>query len=149
MANEEAVAFGFLLIGLGIALVFYLVVVGFVCWLLSGWLAKIPPEHRKVEPGKVWLLMIPLFQLVWNFFVFPPMAESFDACFRSKNEPAESALGLAKVFCWVNVGAFVGGLIPCLSIFLGPLGGLATLVLLILVLVKFHALKEKVVAGTK
>ncbi len=31
--------------------------------------ASIPSEHRRMDPGLVWLMIIPLFQIVWAFFV--------------------------------------------------------------------------------
>ncbi len=127
-------------------LVFYLAVFGFVCWLLQGWIARIPKEHRKVEPGQVWLLLIPLFNLYWNFRVFPPAAESFDSYFKSRNETVESPLQLAKLFCWVSV-ACLAAFIPCLGMIVGPIAGLGSLVLLIVVLVKFSSLKDKIGAA--
>lgn len=130
-------------IGLG----FFLVVQGFVCWLLSGWVKRIPPEHRKIEPGKVWLLMIPLFHLVWNFFVYPPIALSFDSYFKARGETVESPLKLAKMLCWVAAAGFIGGLIPCLGVIVGPLCGLGALVLLIMVLVKFNDLRNRIGAA--
>jgi hypothetical protein len=31
--------------------------------------ASVPVEHRRMDPGLVWLLVIPVFQNVWAFFV--------------------------------------------------------------------------------
>jgi hypothetical protein len=143
--DAAAVAAIYLVFGL-VSLVVFLGVSAFLCWLLSGWLGKIPPEHRKQEPGKVWLLMIPLFHIYWVWQVFPPMALSFDSFFRSRNETVDSSLGLAKMLCWAVLAGLVG-FVPCLGMILGPLVGLAQIVLLVMVLVKFNALKDRVVGG--
>src|SRR3954464_1146947 len=44
-------------------------------------LNRIPPQFRKQEPGMAFLLLIPLFSIVWNFFVHPKVAESLKAYF--------------------------------------------------------------------
>ena len=148
MSDQDAAAFAavYLVIGL-VSLGFFLGITALLCWLLSGWLAVVPPEHRKQEPGKVWLLMIPLFNLYWVWQVFPPMALSFDSYFQSKSQPNESVLKMAKLYCWAVLAGFVGGMIPCLNMIIAPIAGLAGLVLLILLLVKFHAMKERIVGG--
>lgn len=33
-------------------------------------------QHRKMDPPMVWLMLIPLFNLVWHFFVVKAVAES-------------------------------------------------------------------------
>ena len=68
-----AIAF---LIGMAIyAALLYLV---FICF------KRIPIEHRQMEPWQVWLLLIPLFNLVWNFFVYPKLAKSFQSYFAAQ-----------------------------------------------------------------
>lgn len=147
MSEEEgaaaflAVIAGFMAIGCLIGLA----IQAFVCWLLSGWLKKIPAEHRKQEPGMVWLLMIPVFQLFWIFMVYPRMAQSFDSYFASKNETAESTQKMAMLYCWLTVGAIVGSFIPLVNILAG-LAGLVSFVLLIIVLVKFSGLAKRIPA---
>lgn len=46
---------------------------------LQSTLASISPENRKMPPAHVWLLLIPLFSLVWHFFVIKSIAESITA----------------------------------------------------------------------
>ena len=36
---------------------------------LQNTLKEIKPENRKMQPGKVWLMFIPLFSLVWHFIM--------------------------------------------------------------------------------
>jgi len=141
MSDEEAgaaVATAFIIIA-GVGCVIGLAIQAFVCWLLSGWLKRVPAEHRKQEPGMVWLLMIPLFPLIWNFWVYPKIAESFDSYFASKSEAAESAGGMARLYCILAACSLPVGFIPIL----GGLFGIGVLVLWIILLVKLHGLSKK------
>src|SRR5436305_313793 len=54
-----------------------------ICFLLYNAQNAIPPQFRKIEPGMIWLLLIPLFNLVWNFFVYLRIPESYQAYFQS------------------------------------------------------------------
>lgn len=46
-------------------------------------LAKCSPASRTMLPEMVWLLLIPLLNLVWNFFVVSALAKSLNAEFRA------------------------------------------------------------------
>jgi len=109
-----------------------------ICFLLSDALKRLPPQFRKMEPGAVWLLLIPCFNIVWNFFVFPKVSESYSAYFavqgRTDVGAAAGGIGLAYAIC------VVCSIIPCV----GSLAGLASLVLLIIYLVKITGLKNQV-----
>jgi len=111
-----------------------------ICWLLSTCFQAIPQQFRKMEPGMVWLLLIPCFGLVWNFFVFPRLAQSFKAYFdsvgRTDVEDCGEKIGWAFAIC------VACSIIP----YLGMLAGLAGLVLLIIFLVKAMGLKGQVKA---
>lgn len=43
---------------------------------LSGVLRKCSPASRTMEPGMVWLLLVPLLNVVWNFLVVTALARS-------------------------------------------------------------------------
>lgn len=117
----------------------WLVIQAIVCWLLMNCFTAVPSEHRKMEPGRVWLLMIPLFNLVWNFFVYPGLADSYRATFDKRPDANVAGdcgrtLGLALSVCSAV------SVIPCIGMFTG----LAALVLLIIYLVKAHDLRRRV-----
>lgn len=137
--NEQAMMV-FAAIGafLLVALVIILAVNAVVCWLVASSLARIPAEHRKMEPGQVWLLMIPCWGVVWNFFVFQRVPESFQSYFASIGRQdlgdCGKQIGLWYAIC--GACAFVP--------FLGYLAGPAGFVLLILNLVKFNQLKSEI-----
>lgn len=119
-------------------LVVVLAVQALICYLLVQCLKRIPAEHRKIEPGKVWLLMIPLFNIVWNFFVFPAISDSFASYFRAQGEldkgDCNRSLAMAHCIC-----------VACSVIpYIGALPGFASLIILIIYLVKANELKSQI-----
>lgn len=112
-----------------------------VCYLLFVLQKAIPKQHQRIEPPMIWLLVIPLFNLVWNFFVYQQIADSYTSVFASRGQPqrggAERQLGLAFSICAAC------SVVPCL----GALAALAALVLLIIYLVKMFALKTELETG--
>jgi hypothetical protein len=142
--NDNQQAATFFAVILGVVVIFFaviLVIYGFICYLISSWLKKVPQQHRKMEPGAVWLLMIPCFWYIWSFFVFLRVPESFKSYFDSQGRTdvgdCGRTLGLAFAIC------FACTLVPYLNFIAGP----ASLVLLIINLVKFNELKNKIVAA--
>ena len=109
-----------------------------ICLLLSGCFRRVPKQFRQMEPGMVWLLLIPCFNIVWNFFVFLKLPASYQAYFSSigRTDVGDSGrgLGLAYAIC-VAVS-----LVPCV----GYVAAGAALVLLILFLVKAISLKKQI-----
>jgi hypothetical protein len=98
---------------------------------LQNALSKCDPSVRKMDPGMVWLLLIPLFNLVWNFFVVTGIGQSLGAEFRrrgiSSQEPCPAqSIGMAMAICQCCC------IIPLLNV----LAGLAYLVLWIVYWVK-------------
>lgn len=138
MQNSDATALG-LILGFAAAVVVITIAIGVViCFLLMSCFKSIPPAHRKMEPALVWLLLIPCFSVVWNFFVFPRLSESYLSYFtaqgRSDVGDCGRGLGLAYAICCAC------SMIP----YIGILAGLAALVLLILYLVKAFDLKGQI-----
>ncbi|HEY2468004.1 MAG TPA: hypothetical protein VGI45_09180 [Terracidiphilus sp.] len=71
---------------------------------ISGVLKKCSPQSRTMQPGMVWLLLIPLFNVVWNFLVVNAIADSLSNEFRLRNLPVNEqkpgrSLGLAMAIC--------------------------------------------------
>ncbi len=71
----------FFLVVLALAIVFIITIVKT--------LNAIAPENRKMEPGKAWLLLIPLFNLIWVFNTVSKVSESIYAEFSSRGLPVE------------------------------------------------------------
>lgn len=103
--------FLFLFVFLGIGL-------GYILTLTSA-LNKCSVASRTLQPGTVWLLLIPFFNLIWNFFVVIGMANTLGNEFRARGvvqidpEPGKS-LGLAMCIC----GAC--SIIPLLGLLIAP-----------------------------
>jgi hypothetical protein len=138
LGPNEIAALGAVGIAVVLLLVFGVTII--ICLLLQSCYKRIPQQFRKMEPGMVWLLLIPCFSLVWNFFVFPRLSQSFKSYFDSVNrtDVADCAgnIGLAySICCAVSI-------IP----YLGCLTGIASLVLLIIYLVKATGLKNQIPA---
>jgi hypothetical protein len=130
--------FGFLHMGIlaliGVMALITIAIHVFICFLLQECFKRIPPQFRKQEPAMVWLLLIPCFSLVWNFFVYLPLSKSYKAYFDSVNRTdvgdCHYNIGLAYSICFAAV--FV------------PFASLAALVLLIIYLIKIHELKNQI-----
>ncbi len=106
--------------------------------LFSKSLASLPEQHRLMPPGHVWLLLIPLFNIVWMFFVFTRIPKSFRSYFSSVGRTDVGDCG-EQIGLWYCICA-VTSAIPCIGI----IPGIASLILLIMFIVKVVDLKGKV-----
>lgn len=136
--NSDMIAgFGIMAIA-GFAILISIAINVLICYLLQQSFKRIPPEFRKQQPGMVWLLLIPCFSIVWNFFVFPPLSKSFKAYFdsiqRTDVGDCQEGVGLAYSICCA------ASIIP----YLGCLTGVTALVLLIIFLIKTNDLKNQI-----
>lgn len=48
-------------------------------------LAAVPAENRKMSPNQVWLVLIPVFGLIWQFIMVSRLADSLQAEFKKRN----------------------------------------------------------------
>jgi hypothetical protein len=85
----------------------------FPLWLVPAILAyvvleKIPPEDRKQDPALALLLLIPLFSLVWAFFVYPRISASLESYFARRGDRSAGDCGrtVAILFCVFSVIPF-------------------------------------------
>jgi hypothetical protein len=134
MAAILAIIVFVVLIALAISLAISIV----ICLLLSGCLSKLPPEHRVMEPGMVWLLLIPFFNIVWNFFVFIRISKSYQSYFAAQGKTQFGDCG-EQIGLWYCI-CCVACMVPMVNYIAGPAG----LVLLIVYLVKVLGLKGEV-----
>ncbi len=132
----EGMSFAVLVGMVGLIVAVSLVISIVICAILSGCFSRIPQGFRKMEPGMVWLLLIPCFNIVWNFFVYQRLADSYKAYFDSvgKTDVADCGKGIGLAYC-ICVACC---LVPCLNYLAGP----ASLVLLVLYLIKAVNLKN-------
>ena len=93
-------------------------------------LSRIPESHRKQSPGLCFLLLIPFFSLVWQFFVYPKISESFKSYFSDRVDRPAGDFG-ASLALWCCITSLLS-LIPVLGVF----AAIASIVLLIMFFVK-------------
>ena len=121
------------LVIVGVIFAIRLAIQVFCCWFLANTLKKVPPSYRSQEPGMVWLLLIPCFSLVWNFFVFPKISES--VCHylsaRGGSYSGDGGKGIGFAYCICMAASIVVGA-----------AALAGLVLLILYLVEINKVRR-------
>lgn len=156
--QEQEIAFpplvyAFLILA-GSVLTIYLLIQSIVCLILVSCLKAIPSGHRRLTSVSVWLLLVPVFPLVWNFFVFVRLSRSYQEHFRAKDraEFGKCGEGLAWTF---------SGLIVCCALtvpflntpFIGIVAVLCllglmvpTAICLIIYLMKMLKLKRAVIA---
>jgi hypothetical protein len=105
---------------------------------LQSTLNEVQPENRKMQPGQVWLTLIPLFGIVWQFIVVNSMADSLKNEFQQRNIKVDEdrpGIGLGLAFC----------ILACCSIipFLGMLTGIAGFICWIIYWVKISNYKAE------
>ena len=120
------IAFVFLAIKIGIK-IFYILT-------LQKALKQVSPELRKIPTGNVWLLLIPVFDLIYQFIVVGAIADSLKAEFAKRNIPVQEErpgynIGLA--YCILFVCFFI------------PFASLAGIVCWIIYWVKISEYKSK------
>ncbi len=109
-----------------------------LCVLISNCFKRIPQQHREMEPGMVWLLLIPCFNIVWNFFVWSKLEKSYKNYFDSVGiqDVGDCGHSINLAFCIVTA--------CCLIPYVNRIAGLASLVLFILCLIKANELKNRI-----
>ena len=112
--------YGWIMIGFLLA---FLVPFIFYLLTLQKALAAIAPESRTMAPAQVWLLFVPLFNIVWQFIVVSRMSDSIkNECTRLNIPVAEErptyALGLVMTLFYLgslvlnrsNISPLFGGI---------------------------------------
>jgi hypothetical protein len=143
---SDAAATGILIAFALVALAIKFGVLALICYFMANNFKAIPDAHRRMPPGQVWLMMIPFFNLYWIFRVFLDLADSFKSYFNSigRMDVGDCGRQLGLWFCVCMIAALPLGLVPCLNVILAPMVWIASLVLLILYLVKASDLKRKI-----
>jgi hypothetical protein len=109
---------------------FFLLPVIFFLLTLQKALQRCSLRSRVMEPGQVWLLLIPVFNLVWQFILVSNVATSLGNEFRARNmvREAEPGKALGHAYCILGLCS----VIP----FVGILTSIAALICWILYWVK-------------
>ena len=80
---------GFIALAIFIAMGFLIVYILFLNSLSSA-LKCVSPINRKISPGLVYLMFIPIFNLIWVFILVNNIADSLQAEYKSRNIPCNN-----------------------------------------------------------
>lgn len=111
---------------------------------LQSTLQAISWKNRRMAPGKVWLLLIPFFAVIWQFIVVINMADSIRAEADSRGlQISESKPGLTigLIMCILSGSFFI----PLLA----PYAGVASMVCWIIYWVKISSYKKILLQGNQ
>ena len=76
-------------------------------------------SHQKMKPEMVWLMLIPLVNLVWHFFVVKNVSESIKSWAAESGAKVDDAgYTIGLIACIANCC----GLIPLVNVLAGPVG---------------------------
>lgn len=114
-----------------VALAIGIAIAVFYCLTLSKALKQVRPGNRDMEPGQVWLVLIPFFNLYWNFKIASDIPSSLKREFRERGMGRSGDDYGANVGKWYAICCILG-LVP----FVNYVSGLAQLVLWIMFWVK-------------
>ena len=109
-----------------------------ICFIVVKLFKRVPVEHQKQNPNLVWLMLIPLFGLIWSFFVYPKLSAIVQAWAKAvgKTEIGTAGGGLALALCICMCACIIPYVNSCAS--------LAALIILIIYLVQMNGLAEKI-----
>ena len=105
---------------------------------LSKCLQEVRPRNRDMEPGQVWLSLIPLFSIIWMFIVVTRVSSSLkheyrDRRWNSRGEDFGQSIGIAYCACTV---------VSCIP-YLGAIVGIGGLVCFIMYWVKISSYRNE------
>lgn len=117
------------LIGLAIAIMYYL--------NIQNMLKEIHPSNRSIEPTSVWLMFIPLFNIVYGFIMYPKITESIKNEYESRGftDGGDYLKGLGLTIPITGVAGIIPGI--------GGIIGLVGLVVTIIYWVKTAEIKKR------
>jgi len=136
LAAGAGIASIFLIVALVVVAVMLLPMI-FYLLTLQKTLNRCAPENRAMQPCMVWLMLIPLFNLVWHFMVVINISKSLEAEFQKRGiaEEPEPGKKIGMIMC----------ILACCSIIpiLGVLCSIGALVCWILYWVKVAGFSAK------
>jgi hypothetical protein len=105
-------------------------------------LDAVDPMCRKMPSGQVWLLLIPIFNWIWQFVVVSKIADSFKAEFERLNVPVQEERPTYNIGLTKNILSLCS-IIP----FLGTLASIGALICWIMYWIKVEEYRKLVVAN--
>ncbi len=136
--NSDGAIIGIFAIAIIVGVMIGLIPIIFYLLTLQKTLNEVSPENRQMPPGQVWLILIPIFGMVWAFIVVNRIADSLKAEFAKRNVPIDEdrpGYSIGLTYC----------ILYCCSIIpiLGGLAAIGGLVCWIIYWVKIAGYKTK------
>lgn len=140
MRNDDAVAAGVIIVVFALMIIIVLTIVAvqiFFLLTLHRCMKKVSPENRAMEPGMVWLNLVPVLNLGWIFYTVIQIKESLLKEFADRELPSSYVDGTYKMgLTYAILGA-------CSAIpYIGILPGLAAVVFWIIYWVQIIKLSK-------
>jgi len=148
-SSADAVGTGVTVVAFVVGIAISVAIFAVVAWLMVNAYNTLPADAQLMEPGQIWLLLIPYFNAYWIFVVTAKVSDSFcgylDRSGSTGHGDCGKQIGFALSICWAvsAVLGLLGWFVPFVSC-VGSIAGLAGLVLLIVYLVKIYGLKNHV-----
>jgi hypothetical protein len=148
--RDEAAAAAVALLGI-LCMILIIGIAIAICYLLTlqKALSRVAPWNRLMEPGLVWLSLIPIFNLIWSFFIATRVPDSLRNEFRSRDldDGSDYGKGIGLANAIIGVVSFALNMMSRLSrqpvvMITGPLG-LISLILFIIFWVRIAGYSKK------
>ncbi|RQO30527.1 hypothetical protein DBR32_13265 [Taibaiella sp. KBW10] len=133
---------GFAWLGIIAVLGVYVLIRVLYIMTLANTLKAISPENRAMPVGNVWLLLIPLFNIVWSFIVVNKLSQSI----LQETKVREFALRDANPANGVGIAMSTLSCITFIPI-LGSLAGLAAFICWIIYWTQISSYKKAIIAA--
>lgn len=108
---------------------------------LSNLLKQVQPSNRLREPNNVWLMLIPIFSMIYAFFLYPKISDSVKAEYEYRGLPSKGDFSRSLAIA-IAVLPLVG-FIPVL----GGIAGVGNLVVFIIFWVKMAQYKKELISS--
>ena len=99
--------------------VWIIALVVFILYLITlmNTLNAVSAQNRRLTPGLVFLLLIPLFNLIWNFIVVTKIRDSLQAEFSARNLQGQGfGYGVGLAMCIL----YIVSIIPLINLLAAP-----------------------------
>lgn len=137
--GEDAVTIMVMLIVVAIAIILVLIPTIFYLISMQKTLGCCREENQVMKPGLVWLMIIPLFGMIWQFFVVIQISDSLKKEFASLGEDLgdeNPGKGIGLAYCITGVASNIP--------YIGIIPGIASLVCWIMHWVKIVDYRHRI-----
>ncbi|MGL6076105.1 MAG: hypothetical protein ACRC8S_18255 [Fimbriiglobus sp.] len=144
---EMAMIFGILGVICLVLLIFFVIHIFFTL-NISKTLKLVSSRNRKMEPGMVWLMFVPLLGYVWIFMVVLKTAESLDEEFYDRRLRSEGDFGKTIGLIWA-ICSVVAAFLSLCSPLLGILPGVPAFICYIMYWIKMSGYRKQLEGNSK